>query len=101
MRELMLSALRGGIWVLWHSSAISLQIVSSSSQFIHLRASFPLSSELFMTVVNGNPSAGIWSELWAGLRSVMPDSIKAWMVAGDFNALLASNGKWGSAPFSL
>ncbi|CAN1822966.1 hypothetical protein LINPERHAP1_LOCUS30173 [Linum perenne] len=91
----------GGIWVLWKAASIDIQILSSSSQFIHMQASIQHQPDFLMTAVYGSPLAGRRDVLWAGLRSIIPTPDKAWLLVGDFNDMLSSADKKGGAPFSL
>ncbi|CAN0927561.1 Putative ribonuclease H protein At1g65750 [Linum grandiflorum] len=91
----------GGIWVLWNSSEVKLDLLAASSQFLHFTGRLQFGSPFLVTAVYGNPSVTVRNELWEGIRSIAPSSDVAWLVAGDFNAMKSSADKRGGAAFSI
>ncbi|CAN0870549.1 Putative ribonuclease H protein At1g65750 [Linum grandiflorum] len=91
---------RGGIWVLWRTHEVSLSLIASSSQFIHLEGKSNELGSFFLTAIYGNPSVSRRNELWDALRSIEGSMTSPWMLIGDFNALLSANEKQGGAVFS-
>ncbi|CAN0886301.1 hypothetical protein LINGRAHAP2_LOCUS15330 [Linum grandiflorum] len=91
----------GGIWVLWHSHLVTLQVLSSSPQCVHLSGMVGLSNNFFLIAVYRNPGYSVRQEFLEDLRSTIPPVGSAWLIARDFNDMLASADKRGGAPFSL
>ncbi|KAJ4836400.1 hypothetical protein Tsubulata_039886 [Turnera subulata] len=77
----------GGIWILWKNDLLSVQVLISHAQFIHMKISTEHSSFLF-TAVYGSPRATMRKSLWANLEVLATVISVPWLLAGDFNATL-------------
>ncbi|CAN0904085.1 hypothetical protein LINGRAHAP2_LOCUS22880 [Linum grandiflorum] len=79
----------GGIWVLWKSTVVNLQVHGTSDQFIHLRGSSSDMESFLLTTVYAKPSILARDALWARLGILGMSISDLWMLAGDFNAMLS------------
>ena len=52
---------------------------------MHMEVSYNKSSNFVFTAVYGSPHYSIRRELWNGLRDIVKNERKPWLVAGDFN----------------
>ncbi|KAF7819384.1 Non-LTR retroelement reverse transcriptase [Senna tora] len=84
----------GGLWVLWKSGKVKVDVVEKHNQYIHVKVSNG-SMEWLLTAVYGSPTISKRRELWERLRSIHSSVNKPWVVAGDFNAFLFQHEKFG------
>ncbi|KAL5846682.1 hypothetical protein ACOSQ3_010206 [Xanthoceras sorbifolium] len=90
----------GGLWLLWNSSSVSLEVVASSRHTITFVATE--SKKCWVTtVVYANPSCGIRKNLWQYLNLIRGCFVGPWVVLGDFNEIThLAEKKGGRACFS-
>ena len=76
---------QGGIWVLWDTSEVSLNVLKAHPQFItsqvHRRGMQPWC----FTVVYASPSPQLREQLWCEMEAFSGSVKMPWMFAGDFN----------------
>nr|POE77003.1 hypothetical protein CFP56_57529 [Quercus suber] len=81
----------GGIWILWNSDEITLDILSVTDQAIHafvqVCTSNPNSVWLF-SAIYANPNLSTRIHLWEDLASFASCHFVPWLLAGDFNDIL-------------
>lgn len=86
----------GGIWILWDTTVMEIQILISHRQFVHTKVRvLGDSQEVFVTFVYGSPQATFRFILWDNLPLLRPSSDDPWIVLGDFNAYLEAGDKAG------
>ncbi|CAN1152523.1 hypothetical protein LINPERHAP2_LOCUS18799, partial [Linum perenne] len=90
---------KGGIWLLWDSNAISLDILEFGTQFINTKGRSPDDSCFFLTAVYASPRATSQVLLWDVLERLSIGQNEPWVVIGDFNAILSAEDKVGGSPF--
>jgi len=86
---------KGGIWVVWDSNQIELDVVSSGFQFIHLKGKMESGSLFFITAIYASPTATERVLLWDTLKSLSASMSDPWTVIGDFNSILSASDKRG------
>ncbi|XP_061374107.1 uncharacterized protein LOC133316380 [Gastrolobium bilobum] len=85
----------GGIWILWDDAEVSIQVIQSDHQFVHARVLHKsLSVEELVTFMYASPRHIERLHMWEEL-CVLASSInnEAWMVLGDFNAMILNTEK--------
>ncbi|CAN1185259.1 hypothetical protein LINPERHAP2_LOCUS37442 [Linum perenne] len=91
----------GGIWVLWHSTQVTLNRISSSKQFVHFEGENGSIGKFFLTAVYGSPSVAERESLWSSVCALAVSVHILWLLSEDFNAMLSLNDKQGGARFSF
>ncbi|CAN1131439.1 Transposon TX1 uncharacterized 149 kDa protein [Linum perenne] len=91
---------RGGIWLLWNDDNISIRVLASSSQFIHTEIKWESGKLVLATFIYASPSLVGRRVLWDDLRNLARSVSYAWVLLGDFNAMVDSTDKWGGASFN-
>ncbi|CAN1147692.1 hypothetical protein LINPERHAP2_LOCUS16019 [Linum perenne] len=91
---------RGGIWLLWNDLTLSLKIVASTSQLIHAEIEWEVGKVYFATFIYASPGFQGRRMLWNDLCQVAAAAPHAWVLLGDFNAMVNSTEKWGGATFN-
>ncbi|XP_074267060.1 uncharacterized protein LOC141590362 [Silene latifolia] len=93
---------RGGrIWLLWEPTAYDINILDVQTQSIHFQVIDKIRRKQFwMTVVYGLNKAAERIPLWDSLRKYHSMIQGPWIVAGDFNSVMAVNERIGGAPIS-
>ncbi|KAF7843708.1 putative ribonuclease H protein At1g65750 family [Senna tora] len=84
----------GGIWGLWDSENIAVQVLRKHRQFMHMKIGKRNESWL-LTVVYASPHLNSRRELWGELHELSRNITEPWCIAGDFNAFVADNEKKG------
>ncbi|CAN1163931.1 hypothetical protein LINPERHAP1_LOCUS28859, partial [Linum perenne] len=86
---------RGGIWLLWNEVDFSIQIIKSSNQFIHIRPYWHSGKSCFITFIYASPHLHCRRTLWQDLFNLWQTTSDAWMILGDFNAMVDALEKLG------
>ncbi|KAJ4829268.1 hypothetical protein Tsubulata_046804 [Turnera subulata] len=73
-----------------NESRISMDVIFSHTQFVHTRVSGGAGSFLF-TAVYASPQDKWRRYLWQNIEIMAAQSIEPWLLAGDFNAVLAGH----------
>ncbi|XP_057450689.1 uncharacterized protein LOC130742607 [Lotus japonicus] len=87
----------GGIWILWKSFEVQLEVLHSHRQFVHTRVLSGSSQAAFLTFVYGSPQGVTRNALWESLENFSQHIRSPWLVMGDFNAYLGADEKFGGA----
>ncbi|GLT51810.1 hypothetical protein SLA2020_251920 [Shorea laevis] len=77
----------GGLWLFWRSSSVSLDILQSSSQFIHCSLSHQQVT-CFATFIYAQPHAAMKELFWSDMGNLAQNMEDSWVVLGDFNDIL-------------
>ncbi|GLT68417.1 hypothetical protein SLA2020_406500 [Shorea laevis] len=78
----------GGLWLFWCSSSVRLEILHSSSQFIHcVLAQHQVAC--LVTFVYIQPHVAVKDLCWDQLRALAQHVAGNWVVMGDFNDILS------------
>ncbi|GLU14892.1 hypothetical protein SLE2022_314330 [Rubroshorea leprosula] len=77
----------GGLWLFWCSNTVSLEILNSSSQFIHC-ALTQSQIACLVTFVYIQPHVAMKDLCWEQLRDLAEHVNDNWVVMGDFNDIL-------------
>ncbi|XP_057432959.1 uncharacterized protein LOC130725784 [Lotus japonicus] len=92
----------GGIWLLWDTNVLNIDVIRSHRQSVHTRVSFlDDHQEALATFVYGSPQPAMRDVLWESLVSVVPAPDVPWIVIGDFNAYQEASDKFGGADLNL
>lgn len=86
----------GGLWIFWDESEINIQILQSSHQAITVLATKAMKTWV-MTIVYASPTPYNRKELWNYLNQVAGIINHPWILAGDFNEIIAQNEKIGGS----
>lgn len=90
----------GGIIVAWKTRNISISVLETNFQFIHMQVQVRDSSPWCFTAVYASPVDATWVELWSRLH-VLASGMGSWLVAGDFNDIISSEEKKVGAPVNF
>jgi hypothetical protein len=91
----------GGIWLLWDSGSVTLDILHVNNQAIHATVQVHHSNPpCLFTAIYASPRFASRLLLWDHLTNFAGTHNLPWMIAGDFNEILTSNEKFSSSPAS-
>ncbi|CAN1148757.1 Transposon TX1 uncharacterized 149 kDa protein [Linum perenne] len=90
---------KGGIWLLWSDPNITIRVLASSNQFIHTEIEWETGKSVTATFIYASPSIQGRRTLWNDLRQLVGSVQNAWVLLGDFNAMVDSSEKRGGASF--
>ncbi|KAI9080045.1 hypothetical protein K1719_037978 [Acacia pycnantha] len=76
----------GGIWMVWNSEELSVEVLVQEEQFLHCRLKLGWKEMLF-TAVYANPCEQQRQQTWNSLHSLAREIFEPWLVAGDFNEI--------------
>ncbi|XP_062113080.1 uncharacterized protein LOC133824229 [Humulus lupulus] len=93
-------AVEGRILVIWRSNLVQLAVLQESDQFLHCQVRLSNKTDLCLTFVYGSNSLEIRKILWNDLSHLICPS-KAWMILGDFNAVLTLKDRLGGRPITV
>ncbi|CAN1177927.1 LINE-1 retrotransposable element ORF2 protein [Linum perenne] len=91
---------KGGVWIAWHPTLVSFDIIQSGQQFIHVKGVLQDGSNYFITAVYASPTATERVLLWDRIRSLSANMDDPWVIMGDFNSILSAEDKRGGALFN-
>ena len=74
----------GGIWTLWDAIVWNVNILSTTSQFIHMQISAQGGSHWLLTACYGRPQPSLRAALWYDLHSLASLVSSPWCMLGDF-----------------
>ena len=84
----------GGIWLLWNSNKVKLQVIANSKQTITAIVADNSNYWVF-TVVYASPSVAIRRNLWRYLDAIRGCYNGPWIILGDFNEIINNSEKRG------
>jgi len=76
---------QGGIWVLWNSNEIGVDVVKSHEQFVTVEVKPQNRRSWLLSVVYASPHIQLREILWQELQRFASEHQKPWLLAGDFN----------------
>lgn len=91
----------GGIVAAWKSNSMTVTVLRTEFQFIHMKIKFADEDDWLFTAVYASPRDELCRELWRDLYNIgtgMPD---AWLIASDFNDIATPTEKKAGAPVCL
>ncbi|KAI9083831.1 hypothetical protein K1719_034089 [Acacia pycnantha] len=76
----------GGIWLLWNSDALGVDVLVKEEQFIHCKLKLG-PKEMLFSAVYASPCEWRRNQTWDLLHDMARDINEPWLVAGDFNEI--------------
>ncbi|KAL1554025.1 hypothetical protein AAHA92_14630 [Salvia divinorum] len=86
----------GGIWLLWDDHW-QVEILKSTSQYIHCKIWDDMDVKFVFSAVYGHPAPALRNLLWQQLSEVQEGSTLPWVLMGDFNAIAQSSERVGGS----
>lgn len=80
----------GGIWVVWRDF-VWIDIIENHMQFVHMFIKIRNIEVGFFTTIYGSPNRVLRRSLWVDLVHISVSMNDRWLLAGDFNVLLAKS----------
>ncbi|KAJ7971829.1 Endonuclease/exonuclease/phosphatase [Quillaja saponaria] len=80
----------GGIWLLWHSQIVQLQVLSSFDQVINVLISDTTGFDWVLSAVYAKPSLAGRHVLWNFLNGCGFCASHPWLLLGDFNDIVSA-----------
>ena len=91
----------GVLWILWNSNKVQVTQLAMSEQEIHVLAKVIFSTfELMCFAVYASPKFHERCILWNNLKNATNLHDKPWIIAEDFNKVLAEGDKFGGRAIS-
>ncbi|XP_061366923.1 uncharacterized protein LOC133310054 [Gastrolobium bilobum] len=87
----------GGIWAIWGSNCVTVQRISQSSQFLHMKVLMNNSREFLCTAVYASPRDVERHVMWDDISHISNSINVPWIMLGDFNDIRSSNEKKGGS----
>ena len=86
----------GGIWILWKTDIVDLELLCSTEQEIHVSAKVSGSNSLWLlSAIYASPRRSERRVLWNNLVVIASLHNLPWVMLGDFNDIASSGDKWG------
>ncbi|XP_030941775.1 uncharacterized protein LOC115966748 [Quercus lobata] len=86
----------GGLWLLWNTDRVAVSLLATTEQEIHVSVKVrPSDTQCFLSAVYASPKFNERCILWKNLVNVASLHSSPWIIAGDFNKVLADNDKFG------
>jgi len=76
---------QGGIWVLWNSDEIGVEVINSHEQFVTVEVKPQGVTSWLLSFVCASPQLNTRAILWQQLQQLASEYAKPWLLAGDFN----------------
>jgi len=76
---------QGGIWVLWNSDEIEIEVLNTHEQFVTVEIKPHGHPSWNLTLVYASPQVQTRELLWPQLQHLATEYRKPWLLAGDFN----------------
>ncbi|XP_058211449.1 uncharacterized protein LOC131323612 [Rhododendron vialii] len=92
------SGRKGGIWILWDPSKVSLNTTLTTPQAIHTTVRKDNFEDWIFSAVYGSRNPRIREILWEELGSLADTNQKPWLIAGDFNDTAEASESKSNAP---
>ncbi|KAJ1389335.1 Endonuclease/exonuclease/phosphatase superfamily [Sesbania bispinosa] len=87
----------GGIWCLWRTEVMTINVLKTTAQCIHLQLINVGGSNWVLSIVYASPNDPNRDDLWTDLSSFGDTIREPWCVMGDFNSILYDFEKVGGA----
>ena len=90
---------RGGIWLLWNSGEVSLDVLMVTDQAIHASVQMsPSKPHWLLSAVYASPNLDIRLKFWDQLVNFASTHNAPWVITGDFNDILSRHEKFSFTP---
>ena len=76
---------QGGIWVLWNSEEIEIEVINSHERFVMVEIKPHGQMSWLLTFVYASPQIQTREILWRQLQQLATEYLKPWLLTGDFN----------------
>ncbi|KAI9111887.1 hypothetical protein K1719_017577 [Acacia pycnantha] len=76
----------GGIWILWESEDLCVDILLKNEQFIHCKLGLNR-EEMIFTTIYASPNVHKRDGIWSVLQKLASETEEPWLLAGDFNEI--------------
>ncbi|KAI9123735.1 hypothetical protein K1719_005035 [Acacia pycnantha] len=87
----------GGLVAVWRSNQITISVLQSDRQFLHLHCSIPGLSPFLLTGIYATPYFNLKQALWIELKKFADFILDLWVVIGDFNDISSSSERIGGS----
>ena len=92
----------GGLWVLWNSDRVVVSPLATTKQEIHITVKVrPSDFDFLVSAVYVSPRFNERCVLWNNLKNVAKLHNKPWIIASDFNKVLADREKFGGRSVNI
>ena len=88
----------GGIWLLWRSDLVDVDVLSATEQEIHALIRVSSSSPWLLSAIYASPRFVDRCVLWDNLKLIADSHNLPWAVMGDFNEMISNDEKFGGNP---
>ena len=86
----------GGIWILWKSDAVEVELLCATEQEIHVSVKVRGSNSLWLlSAIYASSRRSERRILWENLKIIADHHNLPWVMLGDFNDILNTEEKWG------
>ena len=76
---------QGGIWVLWNSDELDIEVLTAKEQFVMMKINPQGQLTWVLTIIYASPQITTRDTLWPDLQQFASDYHGPWLLAGDFN----------------
>lgn len=92
----------GGIWLLWKSSMVQVEVLSLTEQEIHVLLQVQsLPSSWLLSAIYDSPKFKNMCIMWENLKTISDHHDLSWILIGDFNEVLDESEKFGGNSLSV
>ncbi|XP_075674809.1 uncharacterized protein LOC142644001 [Castanea sativa] len=92
----------GGLWLLWDSAQVEVNVLSSIEQEIHaIVKDLSLNASWMLSVVYASPRYAEKRLLWDNLTTIAGLHSLPWVIVGNFNEILLGENKFGGRPINV
>lgn len=96
MAEVPIEGHSGGIAIFWTQDVLQVEVVATTHQEIHcVLQVIPQPHKWMFSDIYASPNSHNCTILWDNLRCIDNAYKGPWLLAGDFNKILRSSGKFG------
>ncbi|KAI9124663.1 hypothetical protein K1719_004585 [Acacia pycnantha] len=87
----------GGMAAFWKETEISISIIMTNRQYLHMRCSLNGGPPFYLTALYAIPIQRFKEELWYDLQKLANSPMTPWAVIGDYNDILSADERTGGA----
>ncbi|XP_061364993.1 uncharacterized protein LOC133308390 [Gastrolobium bilobum] len=91
----------GGLWVIWDSRKFMVQLISQSTQYIHMKIEYNHFESFLCTAIYASPREEQRQLMWNDVKNISQGISEPWIIAGDFNDIKSSSEKKGGSRTDL